>query len=102
MVNVEAGEETDVPEASLRRKRRRTETPNPQESLLQQFATVKQERDEAQTVTKCIACAEREREVVFLPCGHALVCRACEANIQDQDRCPSCRCAIAYRRRFYL
>ena len=92
-----------LPEAALGRpKRRRTEAPDPVAPLRQQVAVVKQERDAAQDATQCIACAEREREVIFLPCGHALVCRACDGNLQDQDRCPSCRSPIAYRRRFYL
>lgn len=36
----------------------------------------------------CVACREREAQIVFIPCGHLCCCEMCGRNL---DRCPMCR-----------
>jgi len=41
--------------------------------------------------SKCIICFEREREVLFYPCGHISCCQTCG---KAQQQCPVCRAAV--------
>lgn len=40
----------------------------------------------------CIACQERERNIVLLPCKHLCLCSACSPAVRD--KCPLCRTEI--------
>eukprot|EP01062_Namystynia_karyoxenos_P010667 TRINITY_DN13790_c0_g1_i1.p1 TRINITY_DN13790_c0_g1~~TRINITY_DN13790_c0_g1_i1.p1 ORF type:complete len:656 (+),score=216.90 TRINITY_DN13790_c0_g1_i1:89-2056(+) len=43
----------------------------------------------------CTVCAEEERNAVFVPCGHAVCCRACATKLKSQSgKCPQCRAAV--------
>lgn len=49
--------------------------------------------------SKCIACMERDRNIVFVPCGHLVMCEACslkllETTDRDHAVCPVCRAEI--------
>eukprot|EP01065_Artemidia_motanka_P049059 TRINITY_DN804_c1_g1_i1.p1 TRINITY_DN804_c1_g1~~TRINITY_DN804_c1_g1_i1.p1 ORF type:complete len:653 (+),score=195.05 TRINITY_DN804_c1_g1_i1:111-2069(+) len=43
----------------------------------------------------CVVCAERDRSVVLVPCGHAMTCKQCAADIRARTgQCPTCRQAV--------
>lgn len=41
-----------------------------------------------ETSTICRICLEKDREIVFMPCGHLISCRECGAKL---DNCAICR-----------
>eukprot|EP00741_Cyanophora_paradoxa_P023199 tig00021572_g22407.t1 len=43
--------------------------------------------------TTCVACLERPRRVVLMPCMHLCVCEACQPRIEN--KCPLCRAPVA-------
>jgi len=47
----------------------------------------------------CTVCMEKERAILFLPCGHLCTCVACADSIAA---CPVCRTAINQRHRAYM
>ncbi|TVT97888.1 hypothetical protein EJB05_56814, partial [Eragrostis curvula] len=55
--------------------------------------------DSLQRERECAMCLEEEISVVFLPCGHQVVCAGCNKRHQDggMTECPSCR-SIIHRR----
>ncbi|TVU27334.1 hypothetical protein EJB05_29937 [Eragrostis curvula] len=55
--------------------------------------------DSLQREQECAMCLEEEISVVFLPCGHQVVCAGCNKRHQDggMTECPSCR-SIIHRR----
>jgi hypothetical protein len=55
--------------------------------------------DTVQREQECAMCLEEEISVVFLPCGHQIVCAGCNQRHQDGGmiECPSCR-SIIHRR----
>ncbi|KAL3071785.1 hypothetical protein niasHS_016884 [Heterodera schachtii] len=56
----------------------------------------------------CIICMDKERNVVFTPCEHAVVCDLCAANIMNSSdaavkkHCPLCRSKIVDTNKVYL
>ncbi|KAL7587699.1 hypothetical protein Lser_V15G37714 [Lactuca serriola] len=47
---------------------------------------------------ECVMCLNEEMSVVFVPCGHQVLCKAC--NVKHEERmneCPSCRTPIQKR-----
>lgn len=40
----------------------------------------------------CLVCMEKEKEIIFSPCGHLYVCSNC---VKDIKQCPICRGQIA-------
>ncbi|CAH1431747.1 unnamed protein product [Lactuca virosa] len=47
---------------------------------------------------ECVMCLNEEMTVVFVPCGHQVLCKAC--NVKHEERmneCPSCRTPIQKR-----
>ena len=59
--------------------------------------TNKQENPLPETLTQlqdermCKLCTVKEANIIFIPCGHLLVCKYCAASLTD---CPVCRCKI--------
>lgn len=53
----------------------------------------------SQDTLLCKVCMDRERGVVFQPCGHLVSCWNCSNLISD---CPVCRSPILYKIRTYL
>jgi hypothetical protein len=55
--------------------------------------------DSVQREQECAMCLEEEVSVVFLPCGHQVVCADCNQRHQDvgMTECPSCRSPIKRR-----
>ena len=61
------------------------------------------ERKEVQHATECVLCKDQRRNVVFIPCGHVVVCSACvqsQMNIEinkdikhkkGKDKCIICK-----------
>lgn len=47
----------------------------------------------------CKVCMDRERGVVFQPCGHFVTCWNCASLIAD---CPVCRRPITHKIRTYI
>ncbi|ESL10624.1 hypothetical protein TRSC58_01640 [Trypanosoma rangeli SC58] len=51
--------------------------------------------DDTGTASRCVFCAEAERNVVLLPCRHLVLCRACSLRYKDRLAdamlCPICR-----------
>ena len=43
---------------------------------------------------------ERARDVVFMPCFHAVSCSNCGLR-EDVDTCPICRVPVKHKRRIY-
>lgn len=39
----------------------------------------------------CVICLERESNMIFVPCGHKVICKGC-SNFFRSDKCPVCRC----------
>ncbi|KAK3279491.1 hypothetical protein CYMTET_12627 [Cymbomonas tetramitiformis] len=43
----------------------------------------------------CVICLDAEREMALVPCGHAVLCRACSQQITlDSNQCPLCKLPI--------
>ncbi|XP_066393841.1 putative E3 ubiquitin-protein ligase RF4 [Miscanthus floridulus] len=55
--------------------------------------------DSVQREQECAMCLEEEVSVVFLPCGHQVVCAGCNQRHRDggMTECPSCRSPIKRR-----
>ncbi|RCV10402.1 hypothetical protein SETIT_2G109400v2 [Setaria italica] len=55
--------------------------------------------DSVQREQECAMCLEEEVSVVFLPCGHQVVCAGCNQRHQEvgMTECPSCRSPIERR-----
>ncbi|KAF8655126.1 hypothetical protein HU200_061263 [Digitaria exilis] len=55
--------------------------------------------DSVQREQECAMCLEEEVSVVFLPCGHQVVCAGCNQRHRDGGltECPSCRAPIKRR-----
>lgn len=55
--------------------------------------------DSVQREQECVMCLEEEISVVFLPCGHQVVCAGCNQRHRDggMTECPSCRSPIERR-----
>ncbi|XP_040487224.1 baculoviral IAP repeat-containing protein 3-like [Ursus maritimus] len=53
-------------------------------SLEEQLRRLQEERT-------CKVCMDREVSIVFIPCGHLVVCRDCAPSLR---RCPICRAAV--------
>ncbi|OEL32405.1 putative E3 ubiquitin-protein ligase RF4 [Dichanthelium oligosanthes] len=55
--------------------------------------------DSIQREQECAMCLEEEISVVFLPCGHQVVCAGCNQRHRDAGmaECPSCRSPIKQR-----
>ncbi|XP_051143391.1 putative E3 ubiquitin-protein ligase RF298 isoform X2 [Andrographis paniculata] len=55
--------------------------------------------EEMKRERECVMCMEDERSVVFLPCGHQVLCGKCSAVLEGQgmNNCPSCRRCVAMR-----
>ena len=55
--------------------------------------------DSVQREQECAMCLEEEVSVVFLPCGHQVVCAGCSQRHRDggMTKCPSCRSPIKRR-----
>ncbi|KAL6647264.1 hypothetical protein ACP70R_014701 [Stipagrostis hirtigluma subsp. patula] len=55
--------------------------------------------DSIQREQECAVCMEEEISVVFLPCGHQVVCAGCNQRHRDggMTECPSCRSPIKRR-----
>uniref|UniRef100_A0A0A8XTM1 RING-type domain-containing protein n=1 Tax=Arundo donax TaxID=35708 RepID=A0A0A8XTM1_ARUDO len=55
--------------------------------------------DSIQREQECAMCLEEEISVVFLPCGHQVVCAGCNQRHRDggMTECPSCRSLINRR-----
>lgn len=43
----------------------------------------------------CVVCLDNTVEVVYIPCGHAVVCTECAYRIGVGECCPTCREVIA-------
>jgi hypothetical protein len=41
---------------------------------------------------ECIICMDREREIIFAPCGHFILCKECNSKIKE--KCPYCNYKI--------
>eukprot|EP00456_Euglypha_rotunda_P013320 TRINITY_DN13967_c0_g1_i4.p1 TRINITY_DN13967_c0_g1~~TRINITY_DN13967_c0_g1_i4.p1 ORF type:complete len:232 (-),score=29.51 TRINITY_DN13967_c0_g1_i4:21-620(-) len=50
--------------------------------------------ERAQSRTQCQICMERTRNTLLLPCCHFLYCSTCLSQMQDRNRCPTCRQTI--------
>ena len=48
---------------------------------------------------ECKICAEREVQVVFIPCGHLVACEICSHKLKE---CPICRQKIKTHVRTYM
>jgi hypothetical protein len=48
---------------------------------------------------RCIICVDGAIDCVFIPCGHACVCRQCSASIA---RCPMCRSDIEQKQSLWI
>ena len=57
-------------------------------------------QDKEKTSTKekenieCCICLENKINTVFIPCGHACMCKPCSQKYQRDDGCPMCRKSI--------
>lgn len=56
--------------------------------------------EEANEVTICIVCQDKQRSTVLLPCRHLCLCRECAESLMNninrkKRKCPLCRCDIA-------
>ncbi|CAK4081461.1 unnamed protein product [Aphanomyces euteiches] len=50
--------------------------------------------------TTCITCTERQRDTVFVPCGHRVLCLTCVGSLTSRRR-PLCRASIREFMRTY-
>ncbi|KAG9413324.1 hypothetical protein AC1031_012542 [Aphanomyces cochlioides] len=50
--------------------------------------------------TTWITCTERQRDAVFVPCGHRVLCLTCVGSLSSR-RCPLCRASIREFMRTY-
>ncbi|KAL3087661.1 hypothetical protein niasHT_029190 [Heterodera trifolii] len=56
----------------------------------------------------CIICMDKERNVLLLPCNHAVVCNICAEQIMNSPNdageklCPFCRKKITLKTKIYL
>jgi len=54
-------------------------------------------------IVKCVICMEYkklENFLLFTPCGHCF-CETCNANIQNNPQCPTCRARVRHRTKIY-
>eukprot|EP01111_Echinosteliopsis_oligospora_P019696 TRINITY_DN9649_c0_g1_i1.p1 TRINITY_DN9649_c0_g1~~TRINITY_DN9649_c0_g1_i1.p1 ORF type:complete len:187 (-),score=38.19 TRINITY_DN9649_c0_g1_i1:134-694(-) len=63
------------------------------DTFLGQYCSTPATRD-----TECIVCAEKNREVAFMPCAHMVCCSDCSEKF---DHCCVCRKQILKRMRIY-
>ena len=95
--------------AALARKRSREEAEARSSSAVQEMASIhknvkvkmeaaaagKEEAEvELDRIQKCVICFDDERQVVFLPCSHFLVCENCADLLRE---CPVCKEPIVSR-----
>jgi hypothetical protein len=48
---------------------------------------------------ECCICIVEERQIAFIPCGHAVCCRTCATKLKE---CPVCRKKIKSRLNLYF
>lgn len=64
------------------------------EELEQALQILQEENEKLKNRTLCIICAEREQQVILLPCKHQYLCTRCAYQV---NQCPVCRCTISER-----
>ena len=45
---------------------------------------------EHQSINKCVVCFDKEKDIIFNPCGHFYCCYNCYLNFKKNE-CPICR-----------
>ncbi|XP_064643432.1 baculoviral IAP repeat-containing protein 3-like [Lineus longissimus] len=78
--------------------RRNTSTPSGQSNSVT-TANLKTENRELKERMMCKICFDMEANVVFLPCGHLVVCEQCSRRVRE---CPLCRRPISGVVKTYL
>lgn len=66
---------------------------------LKAFPKLEEENHKLKDERLCIICYDKERAVVFLPCGHLNTCTNCAPAF---NKCPTCRGTITNLVRAYL
>lgn len=51
-------------------------------------------KDQAEKKTRCTICGEKEKDIIFLPCGHRTSCQNCSKKLLT---CPVCQVQIVSR-----
>ncbi len=64
--------------------------------LLSTEPTVSLPGDDAEAVRECQICLSNPRQVMFLPCRHAVSCEVCAVRLMERrpPTCPTCRATI--------
>ncbi|XP_053308718.1 baculoviral IAP repeat-containing protein 7 [Spea bombifrons] len=75
---------TDVPAQRERSDVQRQKEPESSQSMEEQLRRLKEER-------MCKVCMDKDVSMVFVPCGHLVVCTDCAPNLRH---CPICRAVI--------
>jgi hypothetical protein len=90
-------DEDDCNPSPAKSSKKSTSVKSPKESPRQTCAACNTRNRE------CILCLEKEPQVAFIPCGHALVCQDCiKLNGDKLKRCPTCRVSIERSLRIYF
>jgi len=63
--------------------------------VMKEIATRESEEDSKRL---CIICVDRDRSIVFTPCGHFCCCVECSGSF---DECPICRGQIQHKQKLY-
>ncbi len=50
----------------------------------------------------CVVCMNDERELIFILCGHVIVCRACFRGMRGNQICPLCHAIVVNTKRVHF
>ena len=62
-------------------------------------STAQKDKSDMADRLMCLICTEREREIVYFPCGHILLCKHCSQGLED---CIYCRRTIVAAVTIYI
>eukprot|EP01102_Stenamoeba_stenopodia_P011976 TRINITY_DN3724_c0_g1_i2.p1 TRINITY_DN3724_c0_g1~~TRINITY_DN3724_c0_g1_i2.p1 ORF type:complete len:336 (-),score=82.45 TRINITY_DN3724_c0_g1_i2:14-1021(-) len=73
------------------------------ERLHSEVEELKEKQNEEEEAKLCQICCEKEKNSVFVPCGHVTSCLSCSKQIADQGHnCPACRGVIQAVYQIYI
>ncbi len=64
------------------------------DEMTQQVSSPDDEEEAEALLDECMVCSDQKREMLFLPCGHIVVCRACAARVK---KCLLCKEYVDHR-----
>jgi len=56
-------------------------------------------KEQIQDQKACVLCLDKEKNILFVPCGHLCVCEACSAAV---GQCPLCRANVQQKIKAFM